>query len=118
MGYWLSAEQAEVLISELKTRFRIYAPARFSGGATFSDQDCIRYREIDHLGEIEFQKKSDYSFKEILIPLCQTLLYFTEEKVSEPEAPILDAVVFLKSCDLHDAYLLEGPQFLIKMPGL
>ena len=115
MGYWLSAEQAEVLISELKTRFRIYAPARFSGGATFSDQDCIRYREIDHLGEIEFQKKSDYSFKEILIPLCQTLLYFTEEKVSEPEAPILDAVVFLRSCDLHavkrldEIYLHNGP---------
>ena len=116
MGYRLSAEQAEAFILALTKQYRVYAPARFAGGATFSDLDCIRYREIGSLEEIEFSKKSDYSFKEIQTPLCQTLFYFTEDQVSQPEPPVRDAVVFLRSCDLHavrrldEIYLNNGPE--------
>ena len=36
------------------------------GGNTFSDVDCIRYGKISSISEIVFDRKSEYSFKEVI----------------------------------------------------
>ena len=64
--------------------------------------------------EIVFDVKSEFSYKEILTPISQTLFYFTEDEVKEADGPTKGAIVFLRSCDLHavkrmdDIYLRNG----------
>lgn len=114
MGYLLTQEAADKLFAVWSRDNLIYAPKRFLGGATFSDLDCIRYGQVETAAEIVFDEKSDYSFKEILLPLSETLFFFTEKQVKEAEAPTKGAIIFLRSCDLHalrrldDIYLENG----------
>lgn len=116
MGYQLNEEGFNAMLSELTKEYLIYAPKCYQGGNTFSDTDCIRYGEIRRAEDIVFDRKSDYSFKEVLLPVSETLFYFTEEQVKEADVPRKKgAVIFLRSCDLHavkrldDMYLKNGP---------
>lgn len=101
MGYELSLAQADTLLKSYADRYAFFAPKVFEGSGCFSDTDTIRYGEIHSLEEIEFDRKSDYSFKEILLPISQTLFYFTEDQVIESKAPCKIPVLFLRSCDIH-----------------
>lgn len=115
MGFHVTNMQLNTLFQTWQTNYQIYAPRNFSGGGRFSDTDCIRYGTIDHVEEIVFDKKSDYSFKEVLNPISQTLFFFTEGETREADGPQKGAVIFLRSCDLHalrrldDMYLNNGP---------
>ncbi|MFW5555940.1 MAG: anaerobic sulfite reductase subunit AsrA [Roseburia inulinivorans] len=115
MGFKINKEQMNEFLSHLQKNYLIYAPKRFVGSGAFSDTDCIRYGEIKTIDEVEFNEKSQYSFKEILTPISQTLFFFTEDVVKEANAPKKGAVIFLRSCDLHalkrldDMYLNNGP---------
>lgn len=50
----------------------------------------------------------------MLLPITQTLFYFTEDSFSEPKKEVKDAIIFLRSCDMHslkridDMYLNNG----------
>jgi anaerobic sulfite reductase subunit A len=103
MGYVLTESKADALLSALAERFTLYAPMRFSGGGKFSDTDSVRYGEIQRISDIEFDAKSEGTFREALAPITQTLFYFTESSVREAEAPSKGAIVFVRSCDLHAA---------------
>ncbi|MDO5114769.1 MAG: anaerobic sulfite reductase subunit AsrA [Synergistaceae bacterium] len=116
MGYILTPEAAETFIAGLAGKYRIYAPKRFAGGAPFSDLDCVRYGEVVSMSEVVFDEKSDYSFKEALLPLSETLFFFTEGETREAGAPAKEALIFLRSCDLHavkrldEIYLRNGAE--------
>lgn len=116
MGYKVNFEQMDNVLSALKKNYLIYAPKCYKGGGRFSDTDCIRYGEISSVNEIVFDKKSEYSFKEVLTPVSQTLFFFTEDSVKEADERKKGAVIFLRSCDLHavkrldDMYLNNGPE--------
>ena len=47
--------------------------------AVFSDTDVIRYGRLDSWEELVWDQKSDYSFKEALFPISETILYFYRE---------------------------------------
>lgn len=115
MGFHITNMQLNELFQSWRINYDIYAPRNFSGGGRFADTDCIRYGKIDFVDEIVFDKKSDYSFKEILTPISQTLFFFMEGESREADAPKKGAVIFLRSCDLHalrrldEIYLHNGP---------
>lgn len=115
MGFCMSKKEMNQFFMALQENYHIYAPRCFTGGGRFSDTDCIRYDEVNNIEEIVFDKKSEFSFKEILTPISQTLFYFTEDKVTEPNISNKGAVIFLRSCDLHAVkrldhmYLHNGP---------
>ena len=73
------------------------------------------YGKVSSISEIVFDRKSEYSFKEVLTPISQTLFFFTEDQCKEADPPKKGAVLFLRSCDLHalkrldDLYLHNGP---------
>lgn len=116
MGFELSAQSMDKVLEELAKEYLIYAPKNYPGGGKFSDTDCVRYGEISKTEEIVFDRKSEYSFKEVLLPVSETLFYFTEDEVKEADARKKGAVIFLRSCDLHavkrldEMYLNNGPE--------
>jgi len=107
MGYSFTKEGIDKVLKELSKDYLLYAPTRINGGGAFSDTDSIKYGEIATVEEIVFDEKSDYSFKEILLPLSETLFFFTEEQVKEADGPKRGAVIFLRSCDLHAVRRLD-----------
>ena len=116
MGFHVNESQFDAWLTEQRKTYDIYAPMRYAGGNTFSDVDCIRYGKVSSISEIVFDKKSEYSFKEVLSPISQTLFFFTENEKKEADPPKKGAIIFLRSCDLHalkrldDMYLRNGPE--------
>lgn len=101
MGYVLEMEDFSAVIDALKKDYRIFAPVRKEGAGRFTDVDCVIYDEISDAFDLELTQKSDYSAKEWLTPLSETLLYFTEEDVKEADLPQKPVLIFGRSCDLH-----------------
>ncbi len=115
MGYTMSRANFNEVLMELGKTYRLYAPVKKIGEGRFTDVDVVRYDFVTSADEIEFDAKSDYSFKEMLTPLSQTLFFFTEDVTKEANQDTSDAIIFLRSCDLHavkrldDIYLHNGP---------
>lgn len=101
MGYRLDREGFSRVIADLSKDWRILAPVRKTGQGRFTDTDVVLYDEVKEASDIELEAKSDYSFKEALTPLSETLFYFTENHVNEAEIDQRPTLVFLRSCDLH-----------------
>ncbi len=107
MGYQLSRVQADEIFRRLKEQYAVWAPMLMQGEGCFSDTDIIRYGQPETLDDIEWVKKSDYSFKEVLISINETLFYFTEDQTIVPKGPEKEILVFLRSCDLNAVKRLD-----------
>lgn len=116
MGYQMSRKTADEIFGKLQQNYDIFAPKLFSGEGCFSDTDVIRYGKIEALDEIEWSRRSDYSFKETLLAVNEVLFYFTEERTTVPACTEKKLLIFLRSCDLHAVkrldtiYLHNGPE--------
>lgn len=116
MGYKLSKNDINKVFEDLSKEYVVYAPKLFEGEGSFSDTDRVRYGEIKTIDDIVFDQKAQYSYKEVLLPISQTLFYFTEDSIKEADDPKKGAIIFLRSCDLHavkrmdDIYLRNGQE--------
>jgi anaerobic sulfite reductase subunit A len=114
MGFKMNAQSFNDILKKLQKEYRIYAPVLLKGKGNFSDTDAVRYGEINSIEEVVFNRKSDYSPKEVILPITQTLFYFTEGSVVEPKIEDKKNLVFLRSCDIHgmkrtdEIYLRNG----------
>lgn len=114
MGYQLPRSAADSLFGQWAKKYDIFAPRLYEGEGCFSDTDVIRYGKVDSLNDIVWDKKSDYSFKEVLLKIHEILFYFTEDQTTVPKGPEKDILIFLRACDLHavkrldDIYLKNG----------
>lgn len=103
-------------LKTLKKEYKILAPVLTPYKGTFSDTDLIKYEEINSFGEIEFSKKSNFSPKETILPITQTLFYFTEKEYKESDIDDKKILVFLRACDLNgvkridEIYLNNGSE--------
>lgn len=107
MGYLLTRPEFDQVLKELGKQYRLYAPVLKKGEGRFSETDVVIYDFIKSSEEIEFEQKSDFSFKEILTPLSQTLFFFTENVIKEADIDDSQAIVFLRSCDMHAVRRLD-----------
>ncbi len=110
MGYLLTAERMDEVVAAWARDYSIYAPVLVPEGGPYSDDDVVRYGEVSKFSEIVLDRKSGYSFKEFLLPLSQTLFFFTEEAVKEADIESRrpkGAIIFLRSCDLHAVERLD-----------
>lgn len=114
MGYKFDIENFNGVLKELSKEYKIYAPKVFEGKGRFSDTDIVRYGEISKVEEIEFDKKSEFSYKEVLLPISQTLFFFTENEMKEADMEEKAPLIVLRSCDINslrridDIYLRNG----------
>ncbi len=111
----LSAEAFDRMVAALAGRYDVYAPQAMPGRGRFSDTDVIRYDRVGAGGPIEHARKADFSAKEIVFPIVQTLLHFVQDQLIEPVERLRPAIVFLRACDVHalerldDMFLRNGP---------
>ena len=107
MGYVMSRKDFDGVLQELGKTFRLYAPVLKVGEGRYTDVDVVRYDYVRGLDEFELDKKSDYAFKEVLTPLSETLLYFTENETKEADRDDSSILVFARSCDIHAVRRLD-----------
>mgnify|MGYP003310137730 CR=1 FL=1 len=107
MGYQLSKEKANGIFQQWAKKYDIFAPVVMEGEGCFSDTDIVRYGKVYSLDEIEWNKKSEYSFKEVLLAINETLFYFTEDQTTIPKEPEKDILIFLRACDIHAVKRLD-----------
>ena len=81
----LSQKEAEQMFRKWSEKYEIFAPKLMEGEGCFSDTDIIRYGKVTSPEEIEWNRKSDYSFKEVLLAINETLFYFTEDQTTVPK---------------------------------
>lgn len=108
MGYRIPRKKADELFAHLKQDYDVFAPKLFTGEGCFSGTDVIRYGNIDTLDEIEWERRSDYSFKETLLAINEVLFYFTEDETKVPSCREKKLLIFLRSCDLHAVKRLDA----------
>ena len=113
MGYILSTEGFDKLIRNLSEDYRVFAPVLLEGTGRFFGTDVVRYQYVTDAASIDLEHRSDYSYKDVLLPISKTLFYFTEDHVTEPKMDERKILVFLRACDLHalkrfDAMFLQN----------
>ncbi|MEG6616784.1 anaerobic sulfite reductase subunit AsrA [Peptococcaceae bacterium 1198_IL3148] len=108
VGYRFSAKEFNALLTELKQKYRVYAPVLLKGKGRFSNSDIVGYGEPNTIEDIVFGHKSYFSAKEIFYPINQTLFYFTADEYSEPKVDPRDIIIFLRSCDIHAVDRLDN----------
>jgi anaerobic sulfite reductase subunit A len=114
MGFTTNTKEFNGFLKKLEEEYKIYAPVNLKGKGTFSDTDTVRYGQVTTIEEIEFNKKSNFSPKEVILPITQTLFYFTEDSVLEPKVDDKKILIFLRSCDINaikrvdEIYLRNG----------
>ena len=107
MPYQLSKEKFSRIFGAWAQKFIIFAPKLMAGEGCYDDTDVIRYVQVRSIDEVEWEKRSDYSFKDVLTPINETLFYFTESQTTVPELPEKDFLVLLRSCDLNAVKRLD-----------
>ena len=101
MGYKFNFAETDSLFCNILEKYDVYAPKRFPKQGRYSDTDIIRYSQIKSINEIEFNQKTDYSAKEVLTPVNETLFYFTENEFKESSAPKKPILLFARPCDIN-----------------
>ena len=108
MAYKLTVDKFNDYLADLGKEYIIFAPILLlQGKGAFTNTDSVRYQEIKRFEEIECAIKSDFSIKEILTPITQTLFYFSEDNWNEPKVHDKKVLLILRSCDIHGIKRLD-----------
>ncbi len=96
------------IIQHLKEKYQLYGPIRVKGLGAFSNTDLITYGEISSYEDMVWDEKTSFSPKEIIYPITQTLFYFNQNNVTEPEADQKGIIIFLRPCDANAVLKLDN----------
>jgi len=116
MGKRLNSDEMQTIFEILQKSYDVYGPKIYQGTGCFSDTDIVRYGLLNSWEELVWDQKSDYSFKEVLFPVSETILYFTEDEMKTADGVARQRLIFLKSCDFHalkrldEMYLKNGAE--------
>lgn len=91
----------------LSNDYKILAPVSMPYKGTYSDTDVVRYQEVSSIEEMELNRKSNFSPKEIILPITQILFYFTEKEFKESDIDNKKTIIFLRACDINAVKRLD-----------
>ncbi|MEG0284126.1 MAG: anaerobic sulfite reductase subunit AsrA [Erysipelotrichales bacterium] len=101
MGYKLNKQNFDEYLNNLAKSYNFYAPVCKEKAGRYSDTDLVIYEQVKSFDEMCWDVKSDFSAKDVLLPLNDTLFYFSETEYKKPENKMKPSLIFLRSCDLH-----------------
>lgn len=107
MGIQTSKKAFDQVLSLWNEKYVVYGPKTFVDAGAFSDTDQVRYDVISSFDEIVFNEKTHFSFKEVMLPIVQSMFFFTEDDIKEAEKNDQALIVLLRSCDLHAVRRLD-----------
>lgn len=87
---------------------RFLGPVRQEGRGRFSDTDLVKYGQVRSFSDIVWDSKTYLSAKEVVFPVTETLMDFTNTSVVEPSAGDNITVLFLRACDIHAIHRLDN----------
>ncbi|WP_378953378.1 anaerobic sulfite reductase subunit AsrA [Pelosinus sp. sgz500959] len=114
LTYKMTIKKFNQYLADFKKEYILFAPVLLQGKGAFTNTNSVRYQEVQSFEEIEYTQKSDFSIREILTPITQTLFYFSEDNWTEPKVHDKKVLLFMRSCDIHglkrldDIYLKNG----------
>ncbi len=114
MGYKINKAKFNDVLAKLSETYDIYAPKRAASKGRFSDTDLVKYEKVQSFDEMAFDVRSNFSFKELVLPITETLFYFTEDNINVPNIEEKSKIIFVRSCDMHairrldEIYLKNG----------
>ena len=96
MGYRVSEERMNEILAELSAEYHIYAPA------SDAQKKRVQYREIRNIGQVVYDRQSDFSPKAAYYPVSQVMYYFHEDRVDESELrDDRGILIFARACDIN-----------------
>ncbi len=107
MDVKLTNEAFNVYLEELSHSYRIFAPVVRKGKGKFAETDVVGYGEVSTLEEIELNKKSYFSPKEIFYPIRETLFRFENNEAKVPPIDEKPMIIMLRPCDLNGIRRLD-----------
>ncbi len=116
MGYQLSRQQFDRILDQLKKDYRVFGPAVDADKGALSDTDRITYKRIHRFEDLELNRKSYFSPKEILYPVRETLFRFCDGDTTVPSIDEKKTAILLRPCDINgidrlDTIFLENGPF-------
>lgn len=108
-SYKISRTYMNEILEKLKSEYHIFAPKHVPDRGMWETDGLIRYQEIDSVEEIINSKQSDFSPKEVIYPVAQTIFKFDEnscrETVSNDPKGI---IIFARPCDINGLKRLDN----------
>ena len=104
----MTVEEFDNIISNFKDKYKVIAPVSIPYAGQYSDTDVIRYEEIKSINEVEFDRKSHFTAKEVVMPVTETLFYYNEDEYKIPSIDEREMLVFMRSCDIHGLHRIDN----------
>lgn len=102
MDFKFSIEQGDKFLIKLFDEFDVYGPKRFSGEGRYCDDDSIRYGKINSFSEVVLDKKSDYSAKEVILPVNHLYgVKINDQLIKEEYKAKKKKLIIARACDIN-----------------
>ncbi len=108
-SYRISRTYMNEVLRELKQEYHIFAPVLVPDRGMWETGGLIRYQEIERVEEIVTDRQSDFSPKEVIYPVSQTIFTFDEDSCREtlPNDP-KGIIIFARACDVNALKRLDN----------
>ncbi len=108
-SYKVTRGRMNQIIKEMQAEYRIYAPSLVPERGTWEENGLVRYQEINCLEDMVLDRKSDFSMKEVVYPVSQTLFKFDESHCTETiDSDPKGIIVFAHPCDINGLRRLDN----------
>lgn len=108
-NYCISRTRMNEILKELQNDYHIYAPKHIPDRGRWETDGLVRYQEIETLEEIVCDRQSDFSAKEVIYPISQTIFKFDEnhcvETITKDPKGI---IIFARPCDINGFKRLDN----------
>lgn len=107
-SYKVQTKDMDRVLEKIRSQYKIIAPKKFYQSGNGEQKYSVRYGEISHIDELVYDEPSDFSPKEAIYPVMQTILHFSDDGCVE--AALRDErklLIFLRACDLNGISRLD-----------
>lgn len=108
-SYRISRNYMDEVLEKLQKEYHIYAPKHLPDRGMRENDGMVRYQEITRMEEIVTMEQSDFSPKEIIYPIAQTIFSFDENSCRETlNNDPKGIIIFMRPCDVNGLKRLDN----------
>ena len=108
-SYKVSRSFLNDVLIQLKSDYHIYGPKHLPERGRRETDGLIRYEEIDSIEDMVLDRQSDFSMKEVLHPISQSIFKFDESSIEETtNSDPKGIIIFMRPCDINGLKRLDN----------